>query len=351
MEKKEDETMERVQYITEMREAIRENDINKVKSLVEEDREKLNLVLPTGSWLNLAVVNKSKELIDFFIEAGIDTDIKISSTQGNAINDAAAVCDSELIQYLMTKGIGMNILCDESNPIFDAINANNIDNLKFLLQLQKDLVDKEKYEEICKWATKEIEIINDTKMLEILLENKVEEKEDKQGEIIDKEKVSKLLTEAIINSCEGICKIYGKEDIYIMSVEVDKDSFTFHIYVNTEDNYKASIEENGEDDKWYYRFCENEWYIYEESQLHFKGLTELLCQYDSVNVEEIYTLFVEIMGKMVGENIFEKYFKEDMLFMVNAYEIWNQDEIIEAVKRMNFNKDIDDYIDNIEEFC
>ena len=141
MEKKEDETMERVQYITEMREAIRENDINKVKSLVEEDREKLNLVLPTGSWLNLAVVNKSKELIDFFIEAGIDTDIKISSTQGNAINDAAAVCDSELIQYLMTKGIGMNILCDESNPIFDAINANNIDNLKFLLQLQKVLMN------------------------------------------------------------------------------------------------------------------------------------------------------------------------------------------------------------------
>lgn len=47
--------MERNNFIREMRDAIEKDDLCKVKKLIAENNDKLNMVLPTGSWLNLAV--------------------------------------------------------------------------------------------------------------------------------------------------------------------------------------------------------------------------------------------------------------------------------------------------------
>ena len=61
--------MERVQYIKEMRDAIKQGNIEVVNRLIKLDNDKINLVLPTGSWLNLAVLTQNKDLIDYFFES------------------------------------------------------------------------------------------------------------------------------------------------------------------------------------------------------------------------------------------------------------------------------------------
>ena len=160
--------MERVQYIKEMREAIKQENILEVNRLIKADNEKLNLVLPTGSWLNLAVLTHNKNLIDCFLKAGIDKDIKIPGTNGNAINDAAAVADTQLIGYLLTYGIKISYMCDESNPIYDAISGNKADNVAYLLELERKKMTEEEYKKLCAWVITQAELINNESVLKLM---------------------------------------------------------------------------------------------------------------------------------------------------------------------------------------
>lgn len=271
MQKKEMK-MERVQYIKEMRDAIKQGNIEVVNRLIKLDNDKINLVLPTGSWLNLAVLTQNKDLIDYFLKAGIDKDIKIPGTNGNALNDAAAVADTELIEYLLSCGIKISHACDESNPIYDAISGNKPDNVAYLLELEKAKVTEDEYKKLCAWIINEADLVRNESILKLMAAKK-ENNIQNSGSMISN--IEKEMKAAIINAVEAVIKYYAKENIYIISIEVDSN-FVFYFYVNTEEHYKKNIERYGENDKWLYRFCENEWYIYEETPKYFDNITQKL---------------------------------------------------------------------------
>ena len=280
MQKKEMK-MERVQYIKEMRDAIKQGNIEVVNRLIKLDNDKINLVLPTGSWLNLAVLTQNKDLIDYFLKAGIDKDIKIPGTNGNALNDAAAVADTELIEYLLSCGIKISHACDESNPIYDAISGNKPDNVAYLLELEKAKVTEDEYKKLCAWIINEADLVRNESILKLMAAKK-ENNIQNSGSMISN--IEKEMKAAIINAVEAVIKYYAKENIYIISIEVDSN-FVFYFYVNTEEHYKKNIERYGENDKWLYRFCENEWYIYEETPKYFDNIIQKLKKQEEIQVE------------------------------------------------------------------
>ena len=129
--------MERVQYIKEMRDAIKQGNIEVVNRLIKLDNDKINLVLPTGSWLNLAVLTQNKDLIDYFLKAGIDKDIKIPGTNGNALNDAAAVADDEYEKLLTDAGMTIYTPTDEEMKGFQDAASSCWDQAKEIMGAER----------------------------------------------------------------------------------------------------------------------------------------------------------------------------------------------------------------------
>lgn len=344
--KKKEMKMERVQYIKEMRDAIKQGNIEVVNRLIKLDNDKINLVLPTGSWLNLAVLTQNKDLIDYFLKAGIDKDIKIPGTNGNALNDAAAVADTELIEYLLSCGIKISHACDESNPIYDAISGNKPDNVSYLLELEKEKVTEDEYKKLCAWIINEADLVRNESILKLMAAKK-ENNIQNSGSMISN--IEKEMKAVIINAVEAVIKYYAKENIYIISIEVDSN-FVFYFYVNTEEHYKKNIERYGENDKWLYRFCENEWYIYEETPKYFDNITQKFKKQEEIQVEYIYELIAKVIGSLQKENYFENKYKKHILVAINAYDTYNKDEIIQCFLEMNSEKDTADYIQNIDDF-
>ena len=172
--------------------------------------------------------------------------------------------------------------------------------------------------------------------------------------MIDNEKLVGFIEEGIKASIDFIKEEYGKEDIYILSVEADNNNTpdgecSFGMYVNTEENHAKNMEDPA-DDEWYYRFCEYEWYPVYDSD-YFKEATEYLESLEEeYEIEDVYECVVEAVEKLREEEYFDIAFNKFVFFSVCASDYFDEEGMIEFAVRMNGEENCKDYIDNTESF-
>lgn len=172
------------------------------------------------------------------------------------------------------------------------------------------------------------------------------------------DELTDLLVKGLKAVAPAILSEFGDEDIYALSLETDESSFgggfSFTLYVNTEENHarrvKEATESGDDDDPWYYRFCEYEWYIRSEPEQLNEANDFINNGYATFDAATIYECIVSAVEKLRAEKFFESVFPHNIFFSINATEEFDSDEMIDFVVRMNGRENCTDYIDNADSF-
>lgn len=147
----------------------------------------------------------------------------------------------------------------------------------------------------------------------------------------------------------------NKDDMYIMSIEYFPEFTTFiAIRANTYSYLEKQVEEDDEN-YIYYKYCEEEWDLYENLEEFSSVLqaeyNEMEEKYDD---EEFYDLQTEHAIKIINvcKNVMKKFketdtYKEFKKLYLNVYirEYFNEEETIQIFGELNGKDSIEEYSD------
>ncbi len=117
----------------EIRTAIKQGDAEKVKELIADNKDLLNLLTPFGTWVHVASSRGKLDIVILLIDMGIDINISAGMFGGTAINEAANEGNLEIVDYLLSCGAKLDTSEPEKNPLFSAILSGNKDIVQLLL--------------------------------------------------------------------------------------------------------------------------------------------------------------------------------------------------------------------------
>lgn len=119
--------------IKEIRAAIKEEDVRKIKSLLGLDQGLLSMITVSGTWLHVAAAQGRLEIVKILVSLGADVNAKGGVLGGSPLNEAAAEGHLEIVKYLLSCGAKMDVSEPERNPLFSAIYGGHMDVVKLLI--------------------------------------------------------------------------------------------------------------------------------------------------------------------------------------------------------------------------
>lgn len=131
--------MKDIEKVKEMRRVIKKGDIEKVKDIINNDKEILKMETVFGTWLHVASKYGKYEIVRYLIEMGLDVNIKGGISEAEAIYDAAGEGWYDIVEYLIECGAKLNIEEPDQNPLFSAIYGSHVDIVKLLIDKGIDI--------------------------------------------------------------------------------------------------------------------------------------------------------------------------------------------------------------------
>ena len=299
--------------------AVENGDLELVKKLaVGQDIVELDRMHRLLEW---AVIYGQKDIAQYLLDGGVDINTVYIDT--NVLEAAAGREDDEMIRFLLERGIEIMCTADDRNPASRALANNRLENFKLMLEKEKEILSPEEY-------------------------GKAPTKEDR------KNLVSYLKT-GIQSAARDAAKTYADEEIYIFSIQADDVMSYVTVYVNTEESFKAAMEEddeNPEEDKFYYRYCEDEWDIVEDNKGYFKQAV------DYVKKENLYVddalewdyMILDALRQIRKEGYMETLFKNPVILTIYMHDHCDGEELIEAFGQINNESVSKEYAEHIEDF-
>lgn len=110
-----------IELIKAMSAAIKNNDLNTIEKLLENNPDLLHAESIFGNWIQEAVREDNYELTEFFIKKGVDINFIGSSLESNAISDASYNGNLEIVKLLYKNGARLETCNSSCNPLFAAI--------------------------------------------------------------------------------------------------------------------------------------------------------------------------------------------------------------------------------------
>ena len=123
----------------EMRQAIKRNELDAVKFLIENNEEMLDVVTVFGTFLHDASVYGRYDIASYLIECGMDVNKKGGTRDSGALTVAAFNGHRDIVELLFSKGALLDVSSFERNPLFAAIYNGHLDIVQFLVEKGIDL--------------------------------------------------------------------------------------------------------------------------------------------------------------------------------------------------------------------
>lgn len=176
---------------------------------------------------------------------------------------------------------------------------------------------------------------------------------------------SKIIS-GIKESVKGISNNEKDETIYAYSLLISSNDLYIGVCANTKEYLEENIE--NEEDRAYYKYCEQEWKIYNETNEYFEETEEIIKKYLKENSSlisdknSIYTDFFEDFREKVLStgvdalietkeiNEFKKIQRVGGFINFMVPEYLDQEESIDIFTRLNNGETVEEYKNNIEEF-
>ena len=145
--------------IREMKNAIKNDDLNFVKNMIESQSVNINEVTSLGSFLHIAVRKAKYKIAEYLIDAGIDLELLSEYPKITALSEAVLGGEINIVKLLCDKGAKLDTLTSENNPLFFAISGRKVEIAKYLIDAGIDIYATYKIGEIencdaCEWAKK-----------------------------------------------------------------------------------------------------------------------------------------------------------------------------------------------------
>ena len=172
-----------------------------------------------------------------------------------------------------------------------------------------------------------------------------------------KDELTGLVKDALKEAVPALVNEYGNENITVISIDADNttgfgDDYSFTLFVNTEENQERRMKEDDKNpDPWYYRFCEYEMYFIPDPDNFDKVLSFLNESYASnMDMAEVYECIVEAVEQLRAEKFFDSVFPHDILIAINGSEVFDAEEMVKFIVRMNGEELSKDYVENTDSF-
>ncbi len=240
-----------LEMIRTIRKAIMENNITYIQKFFRDNPELLNYDTATGTWLNIAIAYKQKEIIQYLISLGADVNYG-GKDEPTPINKAVMAGSLDIIKMLVENGANIETDAALENPLFSAILQKNAEIVGYFLMQDIDVtikyllnygeVDALKFAKI--WSTSEIVSLIENQFIKLGISlPDIDKKIEKN---LDQRKLKKKIDFAlrqVVSEWRGAH--WGTEEIFAMSFHMDynnkdiKKRFSCTIMIQT----KAGCEE------------------------------------------------------------------------------------------------------------
>ncbi|PFR94780.1 ankyrin repeat domain-containing protein [Priestia megaterium] len=122
-----------------IRNAIKRGDINSVKELIGSNKAILHTMTPFGSWLHIAAKKGQMEIVEYLVHKGIDVNIKGDIFDASPLRVAAGEGHVEIVQYLIQSGAELDVSSAKRNPLFAAIYGGHREVVEHLVDQGIDI--------------------------------------------------------------------------------------------------------------------------------------------------------------------------------------------------------------------
>lgn len=122
------------EIVEKMRQAIKKDDLVTIKRFLLDNEELLNVKTAFGTWLHDAAVYGKYDIANFFIECGLDVNIKGGVGDSGAITSAARKGYYNIVKLMYVSGAELDVSNMARNPLFAAIYNGHSDVVKFLVE-------------------------------------------------------------------------------------------------------------------------------------------------------------------------------------------------------------------------
>lgn len=126
------------ELIKEMRQAIKKNELDTIKYLIEKNDGLLDVVTAFGTFLHDASTYGMYDVAKYFVECGIDIN-RTGGVDRSALTRAAFKRYKNIVELLYENGAHLDVSSFEGNPLFAAIYNGHIEVVKFLVEKGIDL--------------------------------------------------------------------------------------------------------------------------------------------------------------------------------------------------------------------
>lgn len=128
------ESEETVRLAEKLTNIIYEDNMGKLKEIIEKRKDILDIVTKEGSLLNVAIKAHNIDIVKYLLSEGID----INKFSGEELNTAVREMENEIVKLLLSRNIMIDTRTYLSNPLFTAVIINNYGATKLLLDIGID---------------------------------------------------------------------------------------------------------------------------------------------------------------------------------------------------------------------
>lgn len=120
--------------IKEMRQAIKAGNLDLIKGLLASDEGLLHVVTVFGTWLHDASTYGKYDIVQYFIQCGIDVNINGGVSECSAMTKASFKGYLDIVELLYLNGANLDVSNFERNPLFAAIYNGHYNVVKYLVE-------------------------------------------------------------------------------------------------------------------------------------------------------------------------------------------------------------------------
>lgn len=178
-----------------------------------------------------------------------------------------------------------------------------------------------------------------------------------------KEKVILAIKKAFLEVMDE----YKESTVYAFSLTCDSYARSIGVVANTKEALEEQIED--EEDRYYYKFCEQEWEIWDAADDEFQEIRNTLVEFQENNKdkisdsetciyteffdefrEKIFDICVQALIEIKDENFFKDKCKESIIINFMVPEYLDEDYSIEVFSKLNSEMIVEEYKQHIEDF-
>lgn len=325
-----------------LRQAIKSNEIDKVKDLLTREPELIHSKTRSGgTLLHDAAEYGTPQMAELLLNMGIDI-MEESSACGTALTCAGT---SQMAEFLMAYGMSPFLdIADKRYPLFFNISLGNGENpmIKYWFNYEKNRLNEGDQNRLCDKVYGQLKISGNEKMLKELGFDYAEQEESPSSQAVCLEPLEDILYQCTKKVYKYICSKYNTEQIYAFSL-ANETSFTSLYYVaNTLEELK--LQEDDLESKYF----EENWKIWEIDNEDIRKVNEVLL--DLMNKthgkekkedmkEKILDIFVKCMKRLKEE----QYFGKEILLNVYVRDYLDDQEMIDIYRELNNRKESNIY--------